>query len=270
MSETIRHGQSLDTLCAALAYAMGVEKPAQSNDAHPALCEYVDKAFSGRKADRLLMYNPDAIADWVWKKYASYLPEVAQHGELKIPYQTVMPSVTPVCFGTMYTGAQPEVHGIQAYVKPVIKIDTLFDSLLRAGKKIAILGDVQCSLMHIFLERDITYIPCETVSEILARTVELILADEHDVIVCYNGNYDSIMHKFGPESPEALAELRCNAQAFGMLSHLVEKNWKQHDALVAFAMDHGCHEIDGGCGAHGLDMPEDIDITHLYKAYPAK
>ena len=24
------------------------------------------------------------------------------------------------------------------------------------------------------------------------------------------------------------------------------------------AMDHGCHEIDGGCGSHGLDMPEDI------------
>ena len=34
-------------------------------------------------------------------------------------------------------------------------------------------------------------------------------------------------------------------------------------------MDHGCHEIDGGAGAHGLDMPEDINITHLYKAYPA-
>jgi hypothetical protein len=32
-------------------------------------------------------------------------------------------------------------------------------------------------------------------------------------------------------------------------------------------MDHGCHEIDGGCGSHGLDMPEDLNIVHLYKGY---
>ena len=42
--------------------------------------------------------------------------------------------VTPVCFGTMYTGAQPAVHGIQKYEKPVIQIDTIFDALIRAGK----------------------------------------------------------------------------------------------------------------------------------------
>ena len=29
-------------------------------------------------------------------------------------------------------------------------------------------------------------------------------------------------------------------------------------------MDHGCHEIDGGCGSHGLDMPEDLNIHHFY------
>jgi hypothetical protein len=40
-----------------------------------------------------------------------------------------------------------------------------------------------------------------------------------------------------------------------------------HDTLVGFAMDHGCHEIDGGCGSHGLDMDEDLNILHLYKVY---
>ena len=51
--------------------------------------------------------------------------------DLEVRYETVMPSVTPVCFGTMYTGAQPEVHGIRRYEKPVIKIDTIFDVLIR-------------------------------------------------------------------------------------------------------------------------------------------
>ena len=270
MSQNSCHGRSLDTLCAALAYSMGIEKPAQSADAHPDLCTYVDKAFGGKKADRVLMYNPDAIAHWVWQKYAAYLREPICNHELEIPFETVMPSVTPVCFGTMYTGAQPSVHGIQAYEKPVIQIDTLFDSLLRAGKKVAILGDRQCSMLHIFQERDILYIPCDTEAENLARTAELIMDDEYDFIACYNGNYDAVMHRYGPESPEALAELRCNAQAFGMLTTLVQRHWAKRNALVGFAMDHGCHEIDGGCGSHGLAMPEDLFITHLYKAYPAE
>ena len=38
--------------------------------------------------------------------------------------------------------------------------------------------------------------------------MELIVRDEYDFIAVYNGNYDGIMHKKGPESPEALAELR--------------------------------------------------------------
>lgn len=43
-----------------------------------------------------------------------------------------------------------------------------------------------------------------------------------------------------------------------------------HNTLIGFAMDHGCHEIDGNCGSHGLDMPEDLNITHFYGAYAAK
>ncbi|NLB41411.1 MAG: hypothetical protein GX815_03990 [Clostridiales bacterium] len=65
-----------------------------------------------------------------------------------------MPSVTPVCFDTLYTGAQPEVHGIQKYEKLVIKIDSLFDALIRQGKKPVIIVETNCSMSKIFLERD--------------------------------------------------------------------------------------------------------------------
>lgn len=54
-----------------------------------------------------------------------------------------------------------------------------------------------------------------------------------------------------------------------MFSALISEHWKSHNTLVGFAMDHGCHEIDGDCGSHGLDMPEDLNIVHLYQAYPA-
>ena len=172
------------------------------------------------------------------------------NAEKEIPLCTVMPSVTPVCFGTMYTGAQPAVHGIQKYEKPVI-----------------VSHSVKSSMSIIFQERDMDYYICERVDEAAAVAAELIIKDEHDVIIFYNGNYDFKMHKFGPESKEALAELRCNARAFDQVNWLVKKHWSKHNTLVGFAMDHGCHEIDGNCGSHGLDMEEDLNILHLYQGY---
>lgn len=260
---------SLDTICAALCYAIGIEPPAQAAAANPILCDYVDRTLNGKKVDRILMYNPDAIGQWVAEKYAALLTTVTGQTEVEVPLCSVMPSVTPVCFGTMYTGAQPAVHGITKYEKPVIKIDTIFDALLRAGKKVCIVANPQCSLGNIFLEREMDYYRLATLPEINAKAAELVLKDEYDFIVVYNGNYDHHMHKVGPEGLEALCQLKANDQAFALLNQLVKDHWKGHNTLVGFAMDHGCHEIDGGSGSHGLDMPEDLNIVHRYKIHPA-
>jgi predicted AlkP superfamily pyrophosphatase or phosphodiesterase len=259
---------SLDRICASLAYAMGIEPPKHAAPALPEMTEYIDGALGGRSADRVFMYNPDAIAEWIYDKYRSYFAEADARVDLRVPLCSVMPSVTPVCFGTMYTGAQPSVHGIQRYEKPVITIDTLFDALLRAGKRVALVTYETCSLSKIYLEREMDYFHYDDMMKVNAKAAELILRDEHDFIVVYNGNYDSKMHKFAPESHEALAELRCNVEAFAVFSELIKTHWTGHDTLVGFAMDHGCHEIDGQNGSHGLDMPEDLNIVHLYKAYP--
>jgi len=261
---------SLDTLCAALAQAMGIEAPACAAAPNETLCAYVAEALKGKSADRVFMYNPDAIAQWIHEKYPFFLREAVKRTSVQLPMQTVMPSVTPVCFGTMYTGAQPEVHGIRSYQKPVIAIDTLFDAMLRAGKKPAIVSTAKDSLSLIYLQREMDYFIYDTVEEVNAKAAELIVRDAHDFILVYNGNYDLYMHKFGPESPEALGELRANVQTYAMFDALIRTNWKQHNTLVGFAMDHGCHEIDGGCGSHGLDMEEDLNIVHLYQAYPAQ
>lgn len=261
---------SLDTLAAALAYAIGVEAPREAARASGELVSYIDSAFGGEGADRIFMYNPDAVAEWIYRKYPDFTKEVSAICDMELPFATVMPSVTPVCFGTMYTGAQPAVHGIQKYEKPVIRIDTLFDALLRAGKRVAIVADCACSMGKIFLEREMDYFIYPTIEEINAKAAELILKDEHDFIAVYNGNYDAKMHKTGTESKEALAELRTNSRTFGMFAEMIRTHWKMHRALVGFAMDHGCHDIDGNCGSHGLDMDEDINIVHLYKAFPAE
>lgn len=259
---------SLDTLCRALCEIMGIEAPAASAEACSEITGYAEKAFGGKYADRIFMYNPDAVAQWIYEKYPELMREAISRTELRVPFKTVMPSVTPVCFGTMYTGVQPSVHGIQKYEKPVLKIETVFDAMIAAGKKPVIIADKKCSIANIFLERKMDYFLYDSYEEVNAKAAEVILEDKYDFVVVYNGNYDSLMHKFGPESAEALSELRANSRTFGIFDELIKRHWKNHNTLVGFAMDHGCHEIDGNCGSHGLDMPEDLNIVHLYKAYP--
>ena len=261
---------SLDTLCAALAEIMGIPAPKEAAPAVPALTEYAETVFGQEKADRIFMYNPDAIGQWIYEKYPQLFTEADAQIDLKVPYCTVMPSVTPVCFGTMYTGAQPAVHGIRRYEKPVIAIDTLFDALIRAGRKPVILSYDTSSMGLIFRDRPMDYFVFDTIEQVNAKAAELILEDKYDFYAVYNGNYDARMHKFGPESLEALAEAKANARLFGMFAEMIKTHWQDHNTLMAFAMDHGCHEIDHGAGSHGLDMPEDLNIVHLYKAFARK
>ena len=104
--------------------------------------------------------------------------------------------------------------------------------------------------------------------QINAKAVELILEDQYDFVVVYNGNYDSVLHDFGPEDVRTLAELRVNDSAFGMFSNMIRQHWKHHDTLMAFAMDHGCHHTEDGRGGHGNDSDEDMNIVHHYQIYP--
>lgn len=262
-----KNNTSLDTLCGALCEIMGVSSPENAAQPNKMLVDYARGAFGGEKADRIFMYNPDAVAQWIYEKYPHLMKEVKEACDIEVPFLSVMPSVTPVCFGTMYTGAQPSVHGITTYTKPVIKIETLFDAMIKAGKKCAIVSTAGDSISCIFLEREMDYYLYPNLNEVNAKAAELIVRDEYDLIVVYNGNYDSTMHKFGTQSTEALAELRCNSRTFATFSNMIKNHWSHHNTLVGFAMDHGCHDIDGDCGSHGLDMAEDLNIVHLYKAY---
>ena len=49
-----------------------------------------------------MIYNPDCIPMWLYQKYTEKFAPVLAATQLTVPVATVMPSVTPVCFGTMY------------------------------------------------------------------------------------------------------------------------------------------------------------------------
>jgi len=269
MAEYI-HSLSITGIAAALCKAMGVNAPLQAEPPHAPLMQLVqDRARTGC-VDRVFMYNPDAIGLWLYQKYTLKFSPVLRHTQLALPLCSVMPSVTPVCFASLYTGAQPQVHGIRRYEKPVVRTDTVFDALLRAGKRIAIVADTGSSIARIFLERDMDYYIYDTIEEINRKALQLIEQDQHDMIVVYHADYDATMHKNGTEADISLQALDHNVAAFDCFAQAIQKHWKKHDTLLGFAMDHGCHDIDGGCGSHGLDMAEDLNILHFYGVLPAQ
>ena len=220
--------------------------------------------FAGKGVDRVLIYNPDAIALWLYMKYTRLLEAAICASDMQLPMLSVMPSVTPVCFGTMYSGVMPAVHGIQSYVKPVLKVETLFDALIKAGKKPAIVSTAGDSISQIFLERDMDYFIYDTADECTEKAMELIEADEYDLITLYNTDYDATMHRFAPEGKESLAILEKNSNVYARLAEAIRTHWAGHRTLLGFCPDHGCHEIDGGLGSHGLDMFEDMNVIHMY------
>ena len=108
---------------------------------------------------------------------------------------------------------------------------------------------------------------CDSEDEVNENALRILEEDRYDLITVYNGNFDATMHRYGPESAEALAQLDHNAAAYEKLCQKACEVWKGKNHLEAFLPDHGCHAIDGDLGAHGLDMPEDMNIIHFYSLH---
>ena len=257
--------QCASTLCAVL----GVDAPKEASPAIEEVKQYLLSDFD--KADRLLIYDQDATGQWIFEKYRSWFSEWDHYAPKQVEMQTVMPSVTPVCFASIYSGLYPEKHGIQAYAKPNLTCETFFDVVPRAGKKVALIAVADCSMASIFLQRYIDYFIRPTDEECIQTALHLIEKDEYDVIVCYNMDFDHIMHATTPESEEALAALKRHSEDFIRLCRKAEECWKQHNTVVCSLTDHGIHTAEtknGPRGTHGTDREEDLHIVHFYGKLP--
>lgn len=213
--------------------------------------------------DRIFMYNPDAIGSWVFNYYDSVTEQADVVSDLKLPMLSVVPPVTPVCFGSMYSGLQPSEHGIQKYEKPVLKCTTVFDKLIEDGKKIAIISTEGDSISLIFLERNMDYFIYNSVKACNEKAIQLINEDIYDVIVLYNTNYDYWMHRVSPKGALARKALRDNIRTYCQLKELISQKWTSHNVALAFAPDHGSHR-KGILGTHGINKPCDMNIYHLW------
>lgn len=267
---------SLTRFCATVCKIMGISAPTCADAPLDWVCESLEDICKDG-FDRVLIHNPDAVGMWLYQDYPDAFEPVLKHTHLTVPLRSPTPSVTPVCFGTMYTGAMPEVHGIQEYSKPIIKIDTFFDAVLRSGKKVAMIASARCSLANIFLERDIHFYHCTGETEVMNTAIELIEKDEYDVILVYTYMFDTLNHRNGPEHPDTLRALYNQGKYFDTLATAVKKHWKNHNTFISFSPDHGVHEVipygselnskgNPVRGHHGSDRTQDLNILHYMGA----
>ena len=217
-----------------------------------------------RKIDKCLVYAPDAIGTHFFQKYSSLFEKVLKHTSLNVSLCSVYPPKTPVCFASMFTGGLPESHGIMAYERPVLQCDTIFDALIRDGKKVAIVAVANSSIDLIFRDRKIDYYSEKYDEQVTKRTIELLESDKHDFILAYHQEYDDTLHKTTPQSERAIQAVKRHIDSFDRIGSAFELHWKHYNRIIMFAPDHGAHiDSDSQKGSHGENIPEDMRIQHF-------
>ncbi|MBN1150397.1 alkaline phosphatase family protein [candidate division WOR-3 bacterium] len=257
---------SIASVAPTIAKSFGVELPEKSEDRPINSVLDLIKKNSLEKIQKCLMYAPDAVGLVQKKKFPSFFKEIESRTDIKQKLSSVLPPKTPVCFASMLTGLKPEIHGIRKYEKPVLRIDTIFDVLIRSGIKPAIVAVKNSSVDLMFRERKMEYYSERYDTEAVEKTVELIAESDNDFILCYNQEYDDAIHACDPFGPEAENALKNQNQNFMTLLRQVDENWKDYDNLTMYTPDHGCHiDPETGRGNHGDDISEDMEVVHFYR-----
>jgi len=258
---------SIADLAPTVCELMGVPFPAQ-NAATP-LASVIDQAghiFSGNgKAEKILLFCADAFGDNQQQHAPEVFERIRKVAGLKIESVSVMPSVTPVCYASIFSGTPPAVHGIRKYEKPVLTVETIFDTLAAAGKKVAVISSNNCSIDCIFRKRKIDYFSFRNDESTFDMTLQALRTMDYDVIVCYMGDYDSKAHRTGIFSDESMAQLELGAERFEQLAAVTDEVWAGKNRVLALVPDHGQHPISDTQGGHGENCPEDMLLCHYYR-----
>lgn len=217
---------------------------------------------------KALLYAPDAIGEWLYQANIEEFKPVIKLAPVEIEIQSIYPSKTPVCYGSMFTGMQPIEHGITKPDRRVLTVDTLFDTLERSGYKVAIVATTRSSIDILFKERKIDYYSEPYDDEVNSRVLEALKNHDYDVIVVYNQEYDDGIHSTTPTSEKSMKGFRNHLKSFVELSNAFNQKYKHEKRCIAFLPDHGTHlDSDTGKGTHGTDMPEDMDVRHFWGVY---
>ena len=243
------------------------EIPAQSGGTPIAVVvDHAQRLFDGEgKNEKTFIYCPDAVGEIHRQHYPDLLARVEKIAGIRLLSSGVMPSVTPVCFGTIFSGASPEVHGIRQYAKPVLEVETLFDSAVKAGKKVAIVAVNACSIDMIFRKRKVDYYSLCTDARCREITEKIMRSDDYDMIISYSTDYDHYSHKTGCDSETSVTALKTCVEYFEDYARLTDELWGKYNRTLVWAPDHGNHPVSETSGTHGTNTADDMLVNHFYR-----
>lgn len=222
-----------------------------------------EAAESIHQTDRLAVAVIDAFGVSTWRNVKGKTPTFNRlRGVNGAVIRAVMPSITPVNFATMLTGASPMAHGVRDREQPLRK-ETIFHVMRETGMVSATAARAKSSLGILIsphadrpglagsnLDSEVTEIACRMIDE----DVNLLWVQLLDV--------DDAGHSHGPHSLESgEAAERADANLRRVLD---AARVKGYSAIVL--ADHGQHPSSEGPykGVHGTDVPEDLNVPFLW------
>jgi predicted AlkP superfamily pyrophosphatase or phosphodiesterase len=231
---------------------LNVPVPAQSAGAP--IAEIVHD-LSG--AARLALIAPDALGLFAWNLWKAEMPYLSSlHEQCSLVLRSVLPSITPVNFGAMVTGAGLEIHGSQTF-KHNFTCETLFDTIRKAGGNsagVGLDGYTGSALLGRFA--DIWGNAGAGDDADVERTVlEIAVRERPTFIISQLGVVDDVFHRYGPSSPLVVPMLQdLDARLKRMVGQL-----KALGYVILILSDHGQHDVNEPelKGTHGTDS--DID-----------
>lgn len=170
-----------------------------------------------------------------------------------IKAHAVYPSVSQPNAKAMVTGVDTDLEkgGFRSYMP---NNETMLDILDQEGKK-AVWVDGETAPVYVngtVLNKDKNGDGSED-DEAADAAIAQYKSGASLVIVHFDDT-DSIMHKYGPDSPQAEAAVKRTDALVGRIVASLDKG----TAVVVWA-DHGCHESEG-TGDHGMLIPDDMDV----------
>ncbi|WP_127580361.1 alkaline phosphatase family protein [Paenibacillus koleovorans] len=189
---------------------------------------------------------------------APFLKRLRAEGTEYTQMETVYPARTVVCFSSMFTGTYPREHGIRSNMvwKLGIKVESIFDSLRKVGKKGRLLG-----IAHLIdsMGDDVESVTAVMHNDVADRNIieraKRIMAEQNpDLLVAQLIGVDQTGHSQGVLYDEYLQKI---AGADRLIEHFVqwmEERGMLRNATLILCADHG--QADG-IGGHGhLDEGE--------------
>jgi len=215
--------------------------------------------------ERLVVVVIDAFGLSTWATSRMEVPTFnALANRHLIHLRSVMPTITPVNFATMLTGAHPDTHRIRDRTER-LTLETVFDVLRESGRVSATAARAVSSLgilISPFADRP-GLAESNTDEEVCAIAVEAMV-ERADLLWVQLLDLDDAGHQHGPLSSESVAAAHRDD---GYLREIAETASRKGYSLIVLA-DHGQHTVVGDDGevggTHGTNADDDVYVPFVW------